>query len=346
VTTLPPDPDLDASGAATATEAAASPPIGVTPAPVTAGMPVRGEPEAIFVVGVSRSGTTLMRRVLGKHSRIAIADENHFLGHLLPSQGVRHALRRAGDLHDDAAIGRVVDIIYSDAFQGGSRLRDSSPFWRWLARRVPREELERRLLEGERSERGIFTAVLRAYADRRHKAIFGEKTPAHVRWADTLLEWYPTARIVHMVRDPRAVYRSELKRRNARPESLPYRWLVRAPRLMRSFVLLEVAWAWAGAVADHRRLSRRYPTSYWMVRFEDLVRDPEAEIERMCAFLAVAPEPSMLDQKVVSVGDRLGEAGFDAGAADRWRVSITPGEVRWLGRLLGRRLGEMGYPPS
>jgi hypothetical protein len=190
----------------------------------------------------------------------------------------------------------------------------------------------------------VFTAVMRAEADQTGKAIFGEKTPAHIRWADTLLAWYPTARIVHMVRDPRGVYRSELKRRTAHPESLPYRWLVRAPLLMRGFVLLETAWAWANAVAHHRTLSRRYPANYRMVRFEDLVRDPQAEIGRLCAFLGVAEERRMYKQKVVSKGDRLGEAGFDEGAADRWRASITPGELRWLGRLLGRRIAEMGYP--
>lgn len=284
-----------------------------------------------------------MRRILDKHSRIGIADENHYLGHLLPGQGARHDFRRAGDLRGDDAIRRLVARIYSDEFQRGSRLRESSPFWRWLARRVPPADLERRLLEGERSERGVFTAVLRAYADRRHKAIIGEKTPAHIRWVDTLLEWYPTARVVHMVRDPRAVYRSEVKRRNARAESLPYRWLVKAPFLMRSFILLEVVWAWADAVARHRSLSRRYPDSYRMVRFEDLVREPQPEIGRLCAFLGVEPEPAMLEQKVVSRGDRLGETGFDAGAADRWRASITVGEARWLAWLLGRRIEELGY---
>ena len=304
------------------------------------------DPEAIFIVGVSRSGTTLMRNILGKHSRIAIADENHFLGHLLPSQGVRHELRRAGDLRDDAAIRRLVSRLYSDDFQRGSRIRDASPFWRWLAKRVPPADLEERLLAGERSERGVFTAVLRSYADRRRKPIFGEKTPAHVRWADTLLEWYPTARIVHMVRDPRAVYRSELRRRSEHAVSLPYRWLVRVPALMRGFILLEVAWAWSGAVANHRRLSHRYPTGYRMVRFEDLVRAPETEIRGLARFLGVAPEPAMLEQKVVSKGDRLGEIGFDADAAERWRMSITAGEARWLGRLLGRRIREMGYSPT
>jgi hypothetical protein len=206
---------------------------------------------------------------------------------------------------------------------------------------VPRDELEQRLLAGERSERGVYTAVLRAYADKRRKPIVGDKTPGHLRWAETLLEWYPTARIVHMIRDPRAVYRSQFKHRD--PRAVPYRWLLRVPPLMRAFVLLEAVWLWADAVARHRTLSRRYPDSYRLVRFEDLIRDPEAEIRRLCEFLGVEFESTMLEQKVVSLGDRLGEAGFDAGAADRWRESISAADARWLAILLGRRIEEMGY---
>ncbi len=310
------------------------------------GSALPGEPEAIFIVGVSRSGTTLMRNVLNRHSRIAIATENHYLGHLLPWEGGRQRLRRVGDLRDDAAVRRMVEMIYSDAFQRGSRLREASPFWIWLARNVPREDLEARLLAADRTERGIFTALLRTYAERRGKAIIGEKTPAHVAWADTLLEWYPGAQIVHMVRDPRAVFVSELRRRNERPVTFPYRWLARVPVLMRGFIVLEVAWAWAGAVARHRSLSREHASSYRMVRFEDLVRAPEETVDRLCADLGVAREPRMLRQKVTSRGTRLGEAGFDADAADRWRTVIGPAEARWLGRLLGRRIEEMGYPRS
>jgi len=311
-----------------------------------AGAAPRTEPEAIFIVGVSRSGTTLMRKILDRHSRIAIATENHYLGHLLPWEGAAHSFRRMGDPRDDADIHRMVGLIYSDRVQRGSRLRESSPFWRWLARKVPRDELEGRLLAAERTERGIFTALLRTYADRRGKAIMGEKTPAHIARVDTLLAWYPGGRIVHMMRDPRAVFVSELRRRNERAVTFPYRWLVRLPVLMRSFVLLEVTWAWADAVSRHRSLSRRYPDRYRMVRFEDLVRAPQPTIDGLCAFLGVEPEPRMLRQKVVSRGSRLGESGFDAGAADRWRASIGATEHRWLRRLLGRRIVAMGYPPT
>lgn len=311
--------------------------------PPADGSASRREPEAIFIVGVSRSGTSLMRMVLNSHSRIAIAGENHYLGHLLPWEGARHSFRRAGDLRDDDAVRRLVRLIYSDGFQRGSRLREASPFWRWLAKRVPPAELEERLLAAERTERGVFTVLLRTFADRRHRAIMGEKTPAHVGWVDMLFEWYPDGRVIHMIRDPRAVFVSELRRRNQHAVTLPYRWLVRVPALMRGFILLEVGWAWARAVAHHRALSRRYPATYRLVRFEDLVRDPEATIDGLCAFLGVDPEPAMLQQKVVSKGSRVGEAGFDVGAADRWRATIRPSEARWLGRMLGKRIEEMGY---
>ena len=51
----------------------------------------------------------------------------------------------------------------------------------------------------------------------------------------------------------------------------------------------------------------------------------------------------MLEQKVTSRGAMVGELGFDAGAADRWRSSIGARERRVIERLLGSRLAEMGY---
>jgi hypothetical protein len=302
------------------------------------------EPEAIFVVGVSRSGTTLMRNVLNSHSRVGIAPENHYLGHLLPGGGYRDVFRRDGALGSDETISRIVRRIYSAEFQHGSRVRPVSPFWRWLKRSVPRRELTRRLLAAPRTEQGQFDALLRTYADAKGKAIPGEKTPAHIAFVDTLLRWYPSGRVVHMIRDPRAVFVSELRRRLETPTALPYRWLVRLPPLFRGFVLLETAWAWAGADRRHRHLARTYPHAYRLIRFEDLVREPARTIDGLCATLGIDPEPAMLDQQVTSRGTQLGTSGFDSGAADRWQTSIGSAQAAWLVRLLGRRMEELGYP--
>ena len=305
-----------------------------------------GEPEAIFIVGVSRSGTTLTRRVLDKHSRIGIATENHYLGHLLPWEGARHYFGRVGDLQDDAAVHALVELIYSGELQRRSRLRELSPYWRWLTGRVPRADMEAYLLASDRSERGVFEAFLRIYADRRGKAIAGEKTPAHLHYVDELLEWFPEARVIHCMRDPRAIYVSELRRRSEHAVGVPYRQLAAVPALMERFVLLEVMWAWARAVHRHRALLRRYPGRYRLLRFEDLVARPEATLDELCDFLGLTVEPRMLEQKVTSRGARVGSAGFDAAAADRWRERIDPGAQAALERLLGRRLPEMGYPRS
>ena len=125
--------------------------------------------------------------------------------------------------------------------------------------------------------------------------------------------------------------------------TIPYRWLVHIPDLMRQFILVETAWAWAGAVAHHRRLSRRYPANYRMIRFEDLVREPEATVERLCAFLGIEPEPRMLRQKVVSSGSLFGRSGFDAGAADRWRTTVRPGRHAGWTACWERGWRRLGY---
>ena len=305
-----------------------------------------GEPEAIFIVGVSRSGTTLTRRILDKHSRIGIATENHFLGHLLPWEGTRHYFHRLGDLHDDATVHALVELVYSGELQRRSRLRELSPYWRWLTSKVPPADIEAYLLASDRTDRGLFEAFLRIYADRRGKAVMGEKTPAHLDYVEELLEWFPDARVVHCLRDPRAIYASELRRRTEHAVGFPYRQLAAMPLLMSRFVLLQVVWAWAHAVHRHRQLVRRYPGHYRLVRFEDVVAAPQATLDELCVFLGLDAEPRMLEQQVTSKGARVGSAGFDAGAADRWRSHIDGRARATIERLLGRRLAEMGYEGS
>lgn len=298
--------------------------------------------DAIFVVGVHRSGTTLMRSILNSSSLVAITNENHYFGHLLASEGVHGAVRSLGDLGDDAIVDRVVDHLY-DRVAVRHWFREPSRAWIWLIRNVPRDEFRARLLASDRGERAVFDTLLRLYADRRGKSVIGEKTPAHVRHGDTLLRWYPGGRIIHMLRDPRAIYVSDLRRRRKVPGSVPYRVLNHVPGGMAAVLLVQTTLTWLESVALLRANRRRHAGRYLVVRFEDLVTDPRAAVERICRFAGIPFEEAMLDRVVESHGQALGSSGFDVAAADRWRAQLSP-VARWWFRLwLGGRIRGAGY---
>jgi hypothetical protein len=302
------------------------------------------EPEAIFVVGVARSGTTMMRYLLEASDRIAIARENHFMGHVFGRRGARHFFRRAGDLADDAAVLKVVDMIYSGEYERLAGWRRPSPFWYWLKDEVPREEMERRLLAAERTERGMFAAFLRVYADAHGRPVMGEKTPTHLAFVDTLLDWYPQARVIHMLRDPRAIYVSDRYRRQNR-DRWPYTWIRRVPLLLESYLLLLTVVTWPRALSLHRRLAKQYPGRYMMVRFEDVVRKPLETLPAVFEFLGVEMPASIAQDVAVPSqhGMRSSDEGIDPKAADRWRDRIRPGARRFLEFFLRRPMRRHGY---
>lgn len=301
------------------------------------------EPEAIFVVGVARSGTTLMRTLLSVSERIAIARESHFMGHIFGRRGARQFFHRAGDLSSDDTIRRIVEMIYSGEYQRHSRWRNVSPYWLWLIESVPREELERRLLAAERSERGLFAAFMRVYADTEGKPVMGEKTPTHLTYVDTLLDWYPDARVIHMLRDPRAVYVSDRYRRRTKGRR-PYTWLMKVPFLLEAYLLVLTAVTWRRAIRLHAEYEKRHPGRYLLVRFEDLVVQPTVTVPRLFQFLGVDLPSDFLDvQLSAKHGMRSSSEGLDPAAADRWRERIHPFARRFLSFFLRRPMRRFGY---
>ena len=286
----------------------------------------------------------MMRYLLETSDRIAIARENHFMGHILGRRGARHFFRRAGNLVDDEAIHKVVDMIYSGEYERLAGWRRPSPYWYWLKDNVARGEIERRLLAAERTERGLFDAFLRVYADTNGKPVMGEKTPTHLNYVDTLLEWFPDARVIHMLRDPRAVYVSDRYRRQTR-DRWPYTWIRRVPLLLESYLLLLTVVSWPRALRQHRRLATSYPGKYTMVRFEDVVRKPDETLPGVFEFLGVEmPETVKSDVAVPQQhGMRSADEGIDPRAADRWRERIKPTARRFIEFFLRSPMSRYGY---
>jgi hypothetical protein len=136
-----------------------------------------GGAPAPFVVGVGRSGTTLLRLMLDAHPELAIGPETQFVPDLI---------------HLDDPVASIV----------GSRT--------WNDFGLDPGEFSRRATDGDLTE--VLRAFYWLYAESQGKPRWGEKTPGYVRHMDSIATVLPEARFVHLIRDGRDVALSRRKR--------------------------------------------------------------------------------------------------------------------------------------
>ncbi|MBI5106287.1 MAG: sulfotransferase, partial [Solirubrobacterales bacterium] len=180
--------------------------------------------------------------------------------------------------------------------------------------------------------RGMFEA----YAARFGKPRWGEKTPDHLAHLDAIARALPEARFVHLVRDGRGVAASVL--------GLPF-----AP----GDGSIEAAAAdWRDRILAGRAAA---VDGVLEVRYEHLVRDPEAVLREVCAFVDLDFDPVMLraheqaDARAAEVRPRA--AGVqedrsrppDPAIADRWREQLSAEDVARFEAVAGDLLADLGY---
>jgi hypothetical protein len=285
-----------------------------------------------------------MRHILNDCFTVALCDETHYMGHVISTAGMRRHFRHFAPLTDDAKVRRLVDHMLSPAFERYSLFKELGWQWSWFVKTVRPEVIRDTLLASDRSEAGIFDAFMGLYADHRGATVRGEKTPIHLRWAEELMVWYPNSKIIHMIRDPRAVHVSDLKRRREQKSRAPaYEVLRRLGSVFEIFTIIETTLMWSDSEKRARRMARLHPDRYIMVKFEDLIRAPQEVVPRLCSDLGIPFEEKMLDRTVVSAGFKKGDIGFDGPAAQRWSRHISGWAARWYGWYFKNALQRFGY---
>lgn len=265
----------------------------------------------VIVLGVRRSGTTLLRVMLDRNPALAVPDESYFVPQL--------ARRHRG----------TVDV---DAFLGDLRRVPTLVEWDL------RPEAVARRLHPPMATGAAIAAVFEAYAAERGKVRWGDKTPLYMQYLPMLERLFPAARYVHLVRDGRDAALSFL--------SVPAGIMTEGwghPRDAAGF-----ACQWATEVRAARALGMRVgPGRYLELRYEALVADPEAELRRVCSFAALDYDAAMLayvgqtDSARKEHQRRLDEPPR-VGVRD-WRTEMAPGEIAAFEAVAGDLLGELGY---
>lgn len=140
---------------------------------------------AFFVVGFSRSGTTLFSSLLSRHSNVTIPPETRFCHGVLPSG------RADFRVHAHRTIERRVFA-----------------YWRMPDLDVDRADFAALFSAQAGTYASAFACLLECFREQTGKALVGEKSPVHLLYVDTLLKWFEEARIFVLIRDGRDVVES------------------------------------------------------------------------------------------------------------------------------------------
>jgi hypothetical protein len=265
----------------------------------------------VLVLGVRRSGTTLLRVMLDRHSELAVPDESYFV----PQLADRHL--------------RHVD---PDEFVDDLRRIDTLAEWN-----VPLDKVRARLTDRMPIGPAIAT-VYAVYAHERGKARWGDKTPMYMQNLRLLERLFPDALFLHLIRDGRDAAMSFL----SMPKGLMTEtWML--PRNVADF-----ASQWRAEVKAARRLGRRVGNRrYLEVRYEDLVTDVDSVLRRISEFAGLPYEPTMADYAGnVDVSAKPHQQSLrrppTAGLRD-WRLQMSREDVAVFAGVAGDLLAELGY---
>ena len=189
--------------------------------------------------------------------------------------------------------------------------------------------------------RGLLAATLGKVAEVREKEIWGDSSPQDLLYIDRILEWYPEARIVGLVRDPRG-FLSSYKNHDKRAARL-------GEAEMKRYNLLSSALLWQSymnALLEGKRQPRG--DAIFLLRYEDLVTDPEPWVRKLTQHLGVEYDPAMIQVEHSNTSYEEGAAaprGITPRSRDRWRTELTPTEIWLAQRLVGGTMAKFGYEP-
>jgi len=271
---------------------------------------------AFLIVGTSRSGTTLVQRLAWGLEGVRVPPETHFFGRY-----VRLLLEGQTFPLDEAAIRAEVARF--------GKLGTS----RGLA--VDADCVVEDLHGTCGSPWELFGAFVRQMAG--PATLYGEKTPEHLRCWEALTRRAPALRLICVVREPRAVVASNLDVPFA-PKSVA--WLSERWRLDQSL---------AAAARTHLG-----PDRCLVLRYEDVVADPDRATMAMGAFLGAAvgtgadaaePEVPRTHMEWEWWKERAAGPITDQ-RIDAWRERLTPPQADLILAICGGSMGRFGYAGS
>ncbi len=248
--------------------------------------------QRIFIVGVPRSGTTLVQSLLAAHSEVTSFTESHFfIRHfrMLPRSSSAILVRNPTS--------RLREFLTENGFESDDT-EDLADIGASFPLPFRTRAVARRLL-----------SILDELAVRRGAARWIEKTPRHLRYVPFLERLGHEPRFIHVIREGLETVASLYKasrnwERHYDLETCVQRWNA------------DVAFSLSRVAKDR------------FVFYEELVSGPESTLERLLSDLGLSWEPEILERYAEASGSLITEEeSWKSDIGRRVRLSATSQEV-------------------
>jgi len=266
----------------------------------------------VFILGVQRSGTTLLRLILNSHSHIAIPEEAEFLRPIIKKKYLYNEISKK-DLK------KIYNYLKNSPYYALWNY-DSSKFLNWLEKQssIPLREFIHNLFM--------------SYAESESKIRWGDKTPSLFRKLRLLYKLFPSAKFIHIVRDGRDVFDS---------------WRKLDPS-KNNVVVVSLEWQYKLYKIENF-LKILPENSKYTIRYEDLLIEPEETVMKICNFIEMEFESRMLNfymQSKYYIGNHHSSLIFqpiNPGNLFKWKKNLTETELKVFNYLAGNYLRKYGY---
>jgi hypothetical protein len=201
--------------------------------------------QPVFIVGVPRSGTTLLQSILCHSGQYFPIPETHFFSRVafgVPEKKINNAQKK-----------KMLRIL----------------------KRKSKIDLDETELLRLNSKKEIFEYIVGCY-NKENLSTFLEKTPRHIFHYSEIMNYYSDARFICMIREPRNTVTSILSMH---------------PDKKKSVTRIALLY---NKIAD-RILSISQNRNVFVIRYEDLVNEPEMTVSNVCNHLQIPYDQKLLE---------------------------------------------------
>jgi len=302
----------------------------------------------IFVTGLRKSGTTLVKCLLDSHPEIFMfpAAEFEFFHNTEHDSVLAAKYELSGDIH------HIRDRLCENSFI--TRLNDKTKQTNDYCETIDVENFKKELKAQELTGMGdLFSKTIEAMAKscsyfkgNLDTTYMGAKCVLNSEYFSELHKWYPDLKMIYVLRNPyghfdairssmRKGVKAEGQKLSDRKNSYPILG-IEIRRMMMSYYFM-------------KKWSKLYPDNFHVIVYDQLLQNPQEEMQKVSKFLGVPYNSSML---VPTIGEQLwgGNSwkvedfkGIDIRPLTHWKDTISDLEIRLVNEYFGDVLEEFGF---